>query len=111
MEILKNIKKFITSNWDGLIIIAVSVLFCAGLITFYIEGRKREKAREAIASTPGSLYRNPIELIITLYSHDGTIIQQWEGTYRVRINGEVVSFVDNGKEVRISGIWTIIEKQ
>lgn len=48
--------------------------------------------------------------VITLYSEDGKIIQQWEGRYNVRHLEGFVRFMDKGKAVSISGTISIIQK-
>lgn len=48
--------------------------------------------------------------VITLYSADGKVIQQWEGRYNVRYLNGFARFMDNGKAVSVCGTISIIQK-
>ena len=48
--------------------------------------------------------------IVTLYDGQGRVIKQWEGRFKVEIDGTTASFIVNGKEVKISGTFIIEEK-
>jgi len=47
--------------------------------------------------------------IVTLYNCDGTVIKTWSGRFKVEIIGGTASFIVDGKEVKVSGIFTVEE--
>lgn len=51
---------------------------------------------------------------VTLYSASGEPINSWSGRFKVEDNGGSISFVDNGKTIKVAGTYTVIaqvEKQ
>lgn len=49
--------------------------------------------------------------IVTLYNCNGDIIKVWVGQFMVETTDGVASFItDDGKEVKINGIYTIEEQ-
>lgn len=47
---------------------------------------------------------------VTFYAPDGSV-KTWDGKFKVEIDNGVASFIaDDGKEVKISGFYTIEEK-
>lgn len=47
---------------------------------------------------------------VTLYSCDGQPIREWEGRFKVEMNGSVATFIDDdGNEVKIAGTFVIEE--
>ena len=47
--------------------------------------------------------------VVTLYSSDGKIIQQWEGRFFVACNQGFVTFTNKGKRVILSGTITVAD--
>lgn len=48
--------------------------------------------------------------VITLYACDGSVIQQWDGRYKVEVESSSARFIHEGKAIYISGIFSIVEK-
>lgn len=47
---------------------------------------------------------------VTLYDAQGKIIKQWQGRFKIEIQGNYISFIDdNGKDVKISGTVVVEE--
>lgn len=46
---------------------------------------------------------------VTLYSATGETIQTWQGRFTIEDNGGSISFVDNGKTIKVAGTYTVIE--
>jgi len=78
-------------------LIAVGLLFIIGCASF-------EQETSHWASSMVGLNR-----VVTLYSANGTVIQQWSGQFNVETNGSSARFMDKGKSIYISGTFTIIE--
>jgi len=49
---------------------------------------------------------------VTLYDYNGELIKQWQGRFQVEKEGDgsVLSFIKNGKEIKISGGIVTIEE-
>jgi hypothetical protein len=56
-----------------------------------------------------SINRSHRSHVVTLYSSDGKIIQQWEGHFYVVYNQGFVVFRDKGKRVILSGTVTVAD--
>ena len=82
----------------------MKLLMCLG-VALFLNCAKFEQGTSRIKSSTFGLNR-----VITLYAGNGTIIQQWEGHYKVNIEGGSARFMDKGKAVYISGTYTVIEK-
>lgn len=48
--------------------------------------------------------------VVTLYSDNGQVIQQWTGKFKVENHGGSCSFIVDGKTVIVSGTYTVIER-
>ena len=47
---------------------------------------------------------------ITLYDMNGRVIREWEGRFKIEIQGGYISFIDeDGKEVKLSGTIVVEE--
>ncbi len=47
---------------------------------------------------------------VTLYDCSGKVIRQWEGRFKIEVQGAYLSFIDdNGKDVKVSGTVVVEE--
>jgi len=46
---------------------------------------------------------------VTLYNCNGGIIKEWQGRFLVEMNGDAAAFIDDGKEIKVSGTYIIEE--
>lgn len=47
---------------------------------------------------------------VTLYDCNGNVIRNWEGRFRIEIQGSYLSFIDdNGKDIKVSGTVVVEE--
>ena len=46
---------------------------------------------------------------VTLYNCNGGIIKTWEGRFLVEMKGDAAAFIDDGKEIKISGTYIVEE--
>ena len=50
-----------------------------------------------------------LKRVVTFYAPDGTV-KKWSGKFKVEVTGGTASFItDDGKEVKVSGFYTIEE--
>ncbi len=48
---------------------------------------------------------------VTLYDGQGRVIRQWQGRFKIEVQGNFISFIDdNGKDIKISGT-VVVEEQ
>ncbi len=47
---------------------------------------------------------------VTLYDANGQVIRTWTGRFKIEINGAYISFIDNGKDVKVSGTVVVQEQ-
>ena len=50
-----------------------------------------------------------LDRVVTLYSATGEVLKTWNGRYKVEDNGGSISFIHNGKTVKLSGTYTVEE--
>ena len=51
-----------------------------------------------------------IERKVTLYDCNGKVIRNWEGRFKIEIQGSYLSFIDdNGKDIKVSGTVVVEE--
>ena len=51
-----------------------------------------------------------LKRVVILYDNNGKIIKQWKGRFKIELQGNFLSFIDdNGKEVKISGTVLVQE--
>ena len=47
---------------------------------------------------------------VTLYDCNGNVIRNWEGRFKIEIQGSYISFIDdNGKDIKVSGTLVVEE--
>jgi predicted small secreted protein len=47
---------------------------------------------------------------VTLYDCSGKVIRQWEGRFKIEVQGAYLSFIDdNGKDIKVSGTVVVEE--
>ncbi len=47
---------------------------------------------------------------VTLYDCNGNVIRNWEGRFKIEIQGSYLSFIDdNGKDIKVSGTVVVEE--
>lgn len=46
---------------------------------------------------------------VTLYNCDGDTLREWEGRFKIELNGSTAAWIDDGKEVKISGTFVVEE--
>mgnify|MGYP001029783076 CR=1 FL=1 len=47
---------------------------------------------------------------VTLYDCNGNVIRDWEGRFKIEIQGSYLSFIDdNGKDIKVSGTVVVEE--
>ena len=47
---------------------------------------------------------------VTLYDAQGKVIRQWKGRFKIEIQGNYISFIDdNGKDIKVSGTVVVEE--
>jgi len=85
------------------LLLSASVIMLVGSIMSGCEQAKKE-LKHAKSSTIG------IKRVVTLYGCDGKIIKTYKGRFMVEMNGSVATFIDNGKEVKIAGTYTVEEE-
>ena len=51
-----------------------------------------------------------LDRVVTLYADDGGVIKQWKGRMRIEDMGGSISFVVDGKTVKIAGTFTVEEQ-
>jgi hypothetical protein len=67
-----------------------------------------EKQRKEIKHIKSDLIG--LKRTVTLYDNNGKIIKEWKGRFKIEIQGNFLSFIDdNGKEVKISGTVVVQE--
>ena len=47
---------------------------------------------------------------VVLYANDGSVIKKYKGTFKVEIDGSVISFIDDNKEIKMTGTVVVEEK-
>ena len=50
-----------------------------------------------------------LDRTVTLYSSTGETLGSWSGGFKVEDNGGSISFVHNGKTIKVAGTYTVIE--
>ena len=48
-----------------------------------------------------------IDRTITLYSSNGDVIKKWQGKFMIEIDGTTIGFIDNNKEIKLSGTFIV----
>ncbi len=67
-----------------------------------------EKQRKELKHVKSDLIG--LKRVVILYDNNGKIIKQWKGRFKIEIQGNFLSFIDdNGKEVKISGTVLVQE--
>ena len=85
-----------------LIVVILSFLFIV-----FISGCT-EKQRKEIKHIKSDLIG--LKRTVSLYDNNGKIIKQWKGRFKIEIQGNYISFIDdNGKEVKVSGTVIVQE--
>ena len=47
---------------------------------------------------------------VTLYDAQGRVIRQWKGRFKIEVQGNFISFIDdNGKDIKLSGTIVVEE--
>ena len=67
-----------------------------------------EKQRKDIKHMKSDLIG--LKRVVTLYNNNGKILKQWKGRFKIEVQGNYLSFIDdNNKEVKISGTIVVQE--
>lgn len=84
----------------------ICILICL-LVAFFSCTERQKKELKHFKSDLVGLKRQ-----VTLYNYDGKIIKQWEGRFKIELQeGPILSWIDdNGKEIKIHGIFTVEEQ-
>ncbi len=67
-----------------------------------------EKQRKEIKHIKSDLIG--LKRTVKLYDCSGNVIKEWKGRFKIEIQGNFISFIDNnGKEVKVSGTVVVQE--
>ncbi len=83
------------------------IVILSFLLIVFITGCT-EKQRKEIKHIKSDLIG--LKRTVSLYDNNGKIIKQWKGRFKIEIQGNYISFIDdNGKEVKVSGTVIVQE--
>jgi len=81
-------------------ILALLMLFCLSGCT----ERQRKNLKHLKSDIIGLKRR------VTLYDCNGKVIKQWQGRFKIEVQGSYISFIDDdGKDIKISGTVVVEE--
>lgn len=87
-------------------LIALAALLLIGAITITGCTERQRKNLKHFKSDLIGLKRK-----VTLYDCQGRVIREWRGRFKIEVQGNFISFIDdNGKDVKISGT-VVVEEQ